>query len=497
MSGWGCGSVRHMGTRIRYCRLTGAGPIHLDSPAVSIEVVITPGIPRHTVVGLARGAVREALDRIRGAVLSSGYRFPRGAITINLAPADTQKEGSALDLPIALGILIADGQIPRPDRLDSLWLTLGELALDGSVRPVSGVMVALLSASRFGQQRIILPEGNLPEARAFPHLGVHAVTNLRQAAEAFTGTATPLASAPGSRPVEGPAVPDFGGVIGQASVVRALQVAAAGRHNVRLVGPPGCGKTLMARCFPGILAPWSRSEAIETTCLHSLRRPGTELLPHRPFRSPHHSVSAGGMLGGGNPVRPGEVSLAHHGVLFLDELPEFDRAVLEGLREPLEEGSVAISRAAGVEIYPAGFQLVAAMNPCPCGMHGGEQDTCRCTAREVEKYRSRVSRPIMDRIDLHLTVPPVDPVHGMDEPRPSSRELLAGVQRAARRLSKQTPRLEKAEDAVLVRAAGSLRLSMRALESSRRISRTIAALDDADRVSKTHVAEALRYREMR
>lgn len=484
-----------MGTRIRYCRLTGAGPIHLDSPAVSIEVVITTGIPRHTVVGLARGAVREALDRIRGAVLSSGYRFPRGAITINLAPADTQKEGSAFDLPIALGILMADGQIPVPLGLDRAWLTLGELALDGTVRPVSGVMVALMSATRFGQQRIILPDGNLPEARAFPHLEVFAVPDLKTAAQALMGHVSSHVVAPGSSGSGHPVYPDFAGVIGQETVVRALQVAAAGRHNVRLVGPPGCGKTLMARCFPGILPPWSRSEAIETTCLHSLRRPGTDLLTHRPIRSPHHTVSAGGMLGGGTPIRPGEVSLAHHGVLFLDELPEFDRSVLEGLREPLEAGTVAISRAGGVEIYPAGFQLLAAMNPCPCGMYGGERDSCRCTAKEVDRYRSRLSRPILDRIDLHLSVPAVDPLLGLDRERPSSQDLAHSVTEAADRLASQPPRLEREEDSVLTRAASSLHLSMRALERTRRICRTIAALDGADRVTKTHVSEAMRYRE--
>lgn len=484
-----------MSSRIRYCRLTGAGPVHLQSPAVSIEVVITPGIPRHTVVGLARGAVREALDRIRGAVLSSGYRFPRGAITINLAPADTQKEGSAFDLPIALGILIADGQISGAPDLAASWLALGELALDGSVRPVSGVMVALLSASRFGQEKIILPEGNLPEARAFPHLTIYSAPDLRRAAEALTGGCAPHVLAPGSRAEGGPAIPDFRGVIGQDSVIRALQVAAAGRHNVRLTGPPGCGKTFMARCFPGILSSWHRSEAIETTCLHSLRRPGTDLLTARPFRSPHHSISAGGMLGGGTPIRPGEVSLAHHGVLFLDELPEFDRSVLEGLREPLEEGRVAISRAGGLEVFPADFQLIAAMNPCPCGLFGGEHDSCRCSSRDVERYRARVSRPILDRIDLHVSVPAVDPARWLGKEATSSQTLATGVRAASRRLETQPPVLEREEDAVLIRAASSLRISMRALDRTRRICRTIAALDTAGRVTRSHVAEALRYRE--
>lgn len=484
-----------MSTRIRYCRLTGAGPIHLESPAVSVEVVITPGIPRHTVVGLARGAVREALDRIRGAVLSSGFQFPRGAITINLAPADTQKEGSAFDLPIALGILMADGQIPKPPDLAASWLTLGELALDGSIRPVSGVMVALLSATRFGQQNVVLPEGNLPESAAFPHLTVYAAPNLKQAAEVLRGVVEPRHVAPGSRTKAASAIPDFSGVIGQESMIRALQVAAAGRHNVRMVGPPGCGKTFMARCFPGILPPWSRTQAIETTCLHSLRKPGMDLMTTRPFRSPHHSVSAGGMLGGGTPIRPGEVSLAHHGVLFLDELPEFDRAVLEGLREPLEEGRVAISRAGGVEVFPAGFQLIAAMNPCPCGMFGGERNACRCSAKEVERYRGRVSRPILDRIDVHLSVPAVDPALALVQTAQSSRELREAVRQSAERLDGDPPVMERAEDAVLIRAASSLHLSMRALDRTRRICRSIAALDGTDRVNKAHVAEALRYRE--
>ncbi|MDA0875198.1 MAG: YifB family Mg chelatase-like AAA ATPase [Bacteroidetes bacterium] len=484
-----------MNTRIRYCRLTGAGPIHLQSPAVSIEVVITPGIPRHTVVGLARGAVREALDRIRGAILSSGYRFPRGAITVNLAPADTQKEGSALDLPIALGILVADGQVSRPADLAEIWLSLGELALDGSVRPVSGVMVALMSATRFGQQRVILPEGNLPEAQAFPHLRVYPIPSLRAAVEALGGGRSAHVFAPGSRDTLDDAVPDFVGVIGQETTIRALQVAAAGRHNIRLIGPPGCGKTFMARCFPGILPGWRRDQAIETTCLHSLHRPGTDLLPRRPFRSPHHTVSAAGMLGGGTPIRPGEVSLAHNGVLFLDELPEFDRSVLEGLREPLQEGRVAISRAGGVEIFPAGFQLLAAMNPCPCGMEGSEQGACRCTARDLDRYRRRLSRPILDRIDLHVSVPPVDPEQSLAMPPARTAELSEGVRSAARRLMDNPPVIAHEEHEVLIRAASGMGLSMRALERTRRICLTIAALDRTDRVQKNQVAEALRYRE--
>lgn len=480
--------------RIRYCRLFGASPTSLRSPQVSIEVVITAGIPRHTVVGLAHGAVREALDRIRSAILTSGYRFPRGAITVNLAPADTRKDGSAFDLPIALGLLAADGQV-KPDRtVGSAWLTMGELALDGSVRPVSGVMVALMNAMRHGQERIILPEGNLPETGSFD-LAIHPVRSLEDAIQAVSGKVDPVSKHAGAEEVaERTPGMDFRQVVGQQTVRRALEVAAAGRHNLRLVGPPGCGKTMMARCFAGILPPWSREEALETTCIHSLRRPGMALLPGRPFRSPHHSISEAGLLGGGTPVRPGEVSLAHHGVLFLDELPEFNRAVLEGLREPLQEGQVAISRAGGVEQFPASFQLMAAMNPCPCGYAGDTSESCRCSVREQHRYRSRISGPLLDRVDLHVSVPPVDVLRHLGIEPESSESMAARVHQAVERLTSDRPQMAGGSNGVLLRAASGMGLSMRALGRCRRVAQTIAALDGADSVGRHHVSEALRYR---
>ena len=480
--------------RIRYCRLFGASPTSLRSPQVSIEVVITAGIPRHTVVGLAHGAVREALDRIRSAILTSGYRFPRGAITVNLAPADTRKDGSAFDLPIALGLLAADGQIKPGGTVGSEWLTMGELALDGSVRPVSGVMVALMNAIRHGQQRIILPGGNLPETRSF-QLAIHPVACLRDAVQALSGEMEPVLTAEGAE--EGRqriTAIDFAQVVGQQTVKRALEVAAAGRHNLRLVGPPGCGKTMMARCFAGILPQWSREEALETTCIHSLRKPGMALLPGRPFRSPHHSISEAGLLGGGTPIRPGEVSLAHNGVLFLDELPEFNRSVLEGLREPLQEGQVAISRAGGVEQFPAAFQLMAAMNPCPCGYAGDTTESCRCSVREQHRYRSRMSGPLLDRVDLHVTVPSVDPLRHLGSAPESTESMAARVHAAAARLASARPEVSKESREALLRAASGMGLSMRAVTRCQSVAQTIAALDGSDSVERCHISEALRYR---
>lgn len=446
-------------------------------------------------MGLAHGAVKESLVRIRAAIIQAGYTFPRGAVTVNLAPADTRKDGSAFDLPIALGILAADRQIDPGWIAAEDVLVIGELSLEGLVRPVSGVMPAMLCASEAGLRHALIPADNAPEAEAFSAFRIGCVETLAEAIrhvregewkrglESGTSSNTPTTTA---------LVPDFSQVVGQSGVIRALAIAAVGRHNVLMTGPPGCGKTLMARCLQGVLPPWSHELALEATCLHSLRKPGIRLLARRPFRAPHHSVSPAGLLGGGNPLRPGEVSLAHGGILFLDELPEFGPRALEGLREPMEERSVTLSRAREVESFPADFQLVAAMNPCPCGMGGRSGARCTCSDRRKWAYRGRVSGPLLDRIDIHLSVPPVDPNASLEAPTEDSKTLRQKISAAALRLNEDRPVVGKAAEASLVRASSSLRLSMRAVSSVRRISQTIAAYEGSEEVLKAHVAEAIR-----
>lgn len=482
-----------MSRSIRYCRLKSASPTSLQSPQVSIEVVIVPGIPRHTIVGLAQGAVKESLDRIRAAILSSGFRFPRGAITVNLAPVDTRKEGTAFDLPIALGILAADGQIATMPSDALHWLTMGELALNGRMRPVKGVMPALVNAMRQEVRHVVLPSGNVPETGAFADLAVCPADSLVDAIEALAGLRVPLGRLSTQSSTSVSTASDFAQVLGQLGAIRALEVAAVGNHNVLLSGPPGCGKTLMARSYPSILPVWNTPEALETTCIRSLRRPGIAVMTSRPFRSPHHSVSEAGMLGGGNPVRPGEVSLAHNGVLFMDELPEFSRDVLEGLREPLEEHSVAISRAGGMERFPARFQLLAAMNPCPCGYAGVEDRPCRCSARDLSRYRSRLSGPLLDRIDIHVVVPQVRIGDLSAEQPKTSQKISARVQAGRAVLSSTKPVMGQETEEALIRASTSLRLSMRGVERCRSLARSIAALDGSNRVARHHISEAMRY----
>lgn len=476
----------------RYFRLYSASPTSLQSPLVTVEIVIRPGIPRHTVVGLAQGAIKESLDRIRAALAATGLDFPRGAITVNLAPADMRKDGSAFDLPMALGILAADGQIDTRTFQNEGWLVMGELMLDARVRPVEGVMPAILSARQKEIGRVVLPSGNVPEAGAFPGLAVGAVSTIREAIDVMEGRIEPMRVQAWATPKTRFDGPDFGTVVGQEASARVLAIAAAGSHNVLMSGPPGCGKTLMARCMEGIQPSWSRSLALEATSLHSLRRPGLSLLERRPFRRPHHTISSAGLLGGGTPLRPGEISLAHGGILFLDELPEFSPRVLEGLREPLEEGKVTLSRAHGVEEYPSDFQLVAAMNPCPCGHAGNDDDSCRCTERRRSTYMSRISGPLMDRIEIQMRVPQVNPMFHLGEEPTTSSMWLQRVEKAKSRLTKNFPPMSEKLEASLVRAVAQLRISMRAAACIRRIASTIAAFEDADTVTQAHLSEAIR-----
>lgn len=487
----------------------------IEGYEVTVEVDVALGLPQWTIVGLPSGAVRESRERVGAALANSGFSLPARRITVNLSPADTRKEGTAFDLPIAIGLLVALGILP--ESTVSGLVILGELGLDGSVRTVRGLLPVARRLSAQGCRALVVPRGNVAETTLVRALRIAAPATLRQFVEWLLGGAMPSPEPPAlvvSPGIEG----DFAEVVGQDSAKRALEIAAAGAHACLLIGPPGAGKTMLARRLPSILPRLTDEETLEVAAIHSvaglLTVPGAARIG-RPFRAPHHSVSAAGLVGGGGIPRPGEASLAHQGVLFLDELLEFPRAVLEALRQPMEDGRVVIARAATTCSFPARFSLIAATNPCPCGNAGEDARVCACAEAEVLRYRGRLSGPLADRIDMHVTLGVV-PVRLLDAPGRSegSTTIRARVEAARARqrvryreidgvsCNAYAPgpwmlrhgHLDAGARELLAAAADSMRLSARGYHRVLKVARTIADLEGSDRVIQSHVAEALRYR---
>ncbi len=501
-------------------RTLGYGLSGVSGFAVKVEVYAANGMPALEIIGLPDASVKESRDRVHAAIVNSGFAMPISRLTVNLAPADMKKEGPAFDLPIAVCILMASNQLPNADMTRTLLL--GELSLDGTLHPVRGALPMVISASEQGIEEVILPEGNAEEVACIQGIRVYPAKHLRQVANHLNGRERIAAQVQRSYQDIIDAtrcMVDLAQVQGQLAARRALEVAAAGGHNMLMIGVPGSGKTMLARCLPGILPPLTFDEALETTRIHSIAgklTPGSGLMATRPFCAPHHSASVASLIGGGANARPGEVSMAHNGVLFMDELPEFSRNALEALRQPLEDGVVSVTRVQNQAQYQSSFMLVASMNPCPCGFFGSKQKTCRCSKHEIRRYLDRVSGPLLDRIDIQIEVDAV-PVKEINTGSAGESSAVVGERvRKARALQQERYKLDgihcnaqldaklsrkycpltNEAQAVLHMAVERMGMSMRAYGRVMKVARTIADIEGSEIIDTTHVAEAIQYREL-
>ena len=493
------------------------GLMGLRAYPVQAEVDLSQSMPAFEIVGLPGAAVKESRDRVRSAIRNCGMAFPLGKIIVNLSPADIRKDGALYDLPILMGILLSAGML-EADLSDSAFL--GEVSLSGDVRRVNGVLPLVLQAKEMGLKKVFIPEANAAEAAVVKDIAIYPIAHLRQLLDHyFKGQPLAQAQPLAAQAPAADAFLDFADVKGQSGAKRALEVAAAGGHNLLMIGSPGAGKSMLAKRIPSILPEMTFDESIETTKIHSvagLLSESTPLITRRPFRAPHHTISPAGLSGGGTVPRPGEISLAHNGVLFLDELPEFSRDAMEVLRQPIEDGQVTISRVSGSLTYPCSMMVVAAMNPCPCGYYGHPVRECTCSQNAVGRYLSRVSGPLLDRLDLHIEVAPVEYEHLVSTQKEESSAAIRQRVNAARKLQQerysglgfacnanlpapavnQFCPMDDGAAALLSRAFDTMGLSARAYDRILKVSRTIADLDGAEVISRRHIAEAVQYRSL-